>query len=162
MDLHTSGRKDTGWSWRATGIIKFKYRHGRRRRTEGEGQRREPKEKTRGSKRETRTDGGGEEELEQSPDSLARWQKLQMKEKDYPTPRQVMKTICGSHEGGGASGVNASSRWAEGEESRREEELKVRGTHRGTGWGSGESVSPCSREQGRKKKKPKINETQPN
>lgn len=33
VDLHTSGRKDTLWSRRAMGIIKFKYRLGSRRRT---------------------------------------------------------------------------------------------------------------------------------
>lgn len=51
MDLHTSGRKDTGWSQRATGIIKFKYRHGSRRRTAGEGQGKEQR-KNKGNKGE--------------------------------------------------------------------------------------------------------------
>lgn len=62
--------------------------------------------------------------------------------------------------GEGARGVNASSRWAEGEEVRREDELKVRGTCRGTGWKSGKV---CHRvRESRGKKIPKINETQPN
>lgn len=72
VDLHTSGRKDTGWTRRATGIIKFKYRHGRGRRTEGEGRRRGPKEKTRGSK-------GGDEDRRGRRRSLVRWQKVRMK-----------------------------------------------------------------------------------
>lgn len=58
VDLHTSGRKDTGWSRRAAGIIKFKYRHGIRRRTEGEGQRKEQR-KNKGSKGEDEDRQGG-------------------------------------------------------------------------------------------------------
>lgn len=63
MDLHTSGRKDTGWSRRATGIIKFKYRHGRRRRTEGDGQRREPRKKNKGNKGEDEDRRGARQRL---------------------------------------------------------------------------------------------------
>lgn len=56
--------------------------------------------------------------------------------------------------------VNASSGWSEREGSRREEEVKVRGTRRGTGWGK--CVTAFERAGEKKKKTPKINETQPN
>lgn len=83
---------------------------------------------------------------------------------DYPTPRQVMEAICGSREGGGegARGVNASSRWVEGEEVRREEELKVRGTCRGTGWESGKVGKCVTVFERAEEEMPKIYETQPN
>lgn len=75
-----------------------------------------------------------------------------------------MEAICGSREGGGegAKGVNASSRWAEGEEVRREDELKVRGTCRGTGWKSGKvchrvADAEDKRDSAKQKKKKKMN-----